>query len=188
MRGPSCSTGSILSFPFQSFTTMLMKVEIPASVYQIMLAHALSTEKVFISHTHTITRYTDTKGIGRDYWYADRWMAGKYSTPYSRNGLLMGTGNRGWRTPIPSWRLEPWHVFMLYPCWHDRINERIESRLHQSNCILLLVLQRYSLFLGLICRYKHLHEMLLGTRQKDGSNHVCHWMGTLTTIGVSRQG
>lgn len=51
---------------------MLMKVEIPASVYQIMLAHALSTEKVFISHTHTITRYTDTKGIGRDYWYADR--------------------------------------------------------------------------------------------------------------------
>lgn len=72
MRGPSCSTGSILSFPFQSFTTMLMKVEIPASVYQIMLAHALSTEKVFISHTHTITRYTDTKGIGRDYWYADR--------------------------------------------------------------------------------------------------------------------
>lgn len=55
MRGHSVPQVLPLSFPFLIVhsTTMLMKVEIPASVYQIMLAHALSTEKVCIPHTHT---------------------------------------------------------------------------------------------------------------------------------------
>lgn len=53
---------------------MLMKVEIPASVYQIMLAHALSTEKVCVLHTlvYIVTGNTNLHHLGRDYRHADR--------------------------------------------------------------------------------------------------------------------